>query len=260
MRAGEPVVALDLTAVVVLSGSAVVRIGESTHTVPARGVALVNPGTAYSVEARPGAERLVATLRSQAVGAASSRLGLAEGDVVVFWREAAGLSPALELSTRRLTVELDAESNVGRERLLDLAVDMFALDLLTDHARPQRSSRLERSRAGLVDRRLRRSVEFMHDNFSRDLQLGEIASAAYLSEYHFARLFKRLTGVTPHAYLASLRVEQARALLAETDLAIAEIASRVGYHSASHFGKIFRQATGVTPRAFREALLVRGRR
>ena len=121
--------------------------------------------------------------------------------------------------------------------------------------RADRATRLEQSRAGLVDRRLRRSVEFMHNNFARDLQLGEIAAAAYLSEFHFARLFKRITGVTPHAYLASLRVEHARRLLVATDLSVAEVGERVGYQSASHFGKVFRQATGVTPTAFRESVV-----
>jgi AraC family transcriptional regulator len=95
----------------------------------------------------------------------------------------------------------------------------------------------------------------MHDNFSRELSLGEIAAAAYLSEYHFARLFKRITGVTPNAYLASLRIDHARRLLAETDLSVAEIGERVGYQSPSHFGKVFRHLTDTTPTAFRELVL-----
>src|SRR5262245_65119511 len=93
----------------------------------------------------------------------------------------------------------------------------------------------------------------MNDNCGRELSLAEIAGAAYLSEFHFSRLFKKITGATPHAYLASLRIERARRLLAESDLPIAEVGAEVGYASQSHFTKIFREATGMTPRAFRHA-------
>jgi AraC family transcriptional regulator len=91
----------------------------------------------------------------------------------------------------------------------------------------------------------------MHDNYSRELALEEIASAAYLSEYHFARLFKQITSVSPHVYLANLRLERARKLLAETALPIGQIAAMVGYQSQSHFTKVFKSVTGVTPMAYR---------
>ena len=89
------------------------------------------------------------------------------------------------------------------------------------------------------------------------LPLEEIASAAYLSPFHFARLFKKLTGATPHSYLAALRAARAQTLLSETDLSVTEIGARVGYASSSHFSKAFRQATGLSPRAFRAALVRR---
>jgi len=119
----------------------------------------------------------------------------------------------------------------------------------------RRSDELELSRVGLVDRRIRRAVELMHAHMDRELPLEEIAAAAYLSPFHFARLFKKLTGASPHAYLATLRVERAQALLAQTDLSVAEVSLRVGYASSSHFTKAFRQATGLTPSAFRAAVI-----
>jgi AraC family transcriptional regulator len=249
-RARAPVVALDPTVVVALAGTATVAIGGAHHDLAAPALARVNPGLAFAVSAR-GGERLTVALRSPAVAAAAARLGLEEGAVVLFHREVAPVAGAVELSTRRLALELERGEGAGHDRMLDLAVDLFAADLFQANAHAPRESRFERSRAGLVDRRLRRSIEFMHDNFARDLSVGEIAAAAYLSEYHFARLFKRITGVTPHAYLASLRIEHAQRLLVETDLSIAEVGARVGYASASHFGKVFRETTGVAPTTFR---------
>jgi transcriptional regulator GlxA family with amidase domain len=97
----------------------------------------------------------------------------------------------------------------------------------------------------------------MHARLGENLPLEEIASAAHLSPFHFARLFKKLTGATPHAYLATLRVARAQSLLADTDLSITETSARVGYDSPSHFAKAFRQATGLSPRAFRKAIIGR---
>jgi AraC family transcriptional regulator len=128
------------------------------------------------------------------------------------------------------------------------------IQLLRRHANIRRTEELELSRAGLIDRRLRRAVELMHAHLNEELPLEELAAAAYLSPFHFARLFKKLTGLPPHAYLAALRMERARMLLATTDLSVTEIAARVGYANSSHFGKAFRQSNNLTPRAFRAAL------
>lgn len=146
------------------------------------------------------------------------------------------------------------EGSSGWHEVIKSLVEQLTVYLLRSHMNIQRTEEIELSRVGIVDRRLRRAVEFMHDNCGRELALSEIAAAAYLSEFHFARLFKKITGITPHAYLASLRIDRARKLLAETDLSIIEIGARCGYNSQSHFTKIFRESTGFTPHAFRAAI------
>jgi AraC-like DNA-binding protein len=146
------------------------------------------------------------------------------------------------------------EAASGWREVIQSLVQQLVVYVLRKHVNLTRSEELELSRVGIVDRRLRRAMEFMHDNCARELTLTEIAASVYISEFHFARLFKKLTGTTPHAYLAALRIERARKLLAETDLAITEVGARVGYSSQSHFTKIFREATGYTPNAFRAAL------
>ena len=158
-----------------------------------------------------------------------------------------------------LTDELREEA-AGQELVVTALIEQTIVHLLRRYANIRRSDELELSRAGLVDRRIRRAVELMHAHMDRDLPLEEIAAAAYLSPFHFARLFKKLTGTTPHAYLASLRTAHAQTLLAQTDLSITQVGARVGYASPSHFTKAFRQATGLTPRAFRAALIDRGQR
>jgi AraC family transcriptional regulator len=165
----------------------------------------------------------------------------------------------LRTTLESIAIEME-NTDAGWREVICSHVNQLAVYLLRAHINVQRSDEIELSRVGMVDRRLRRAIEFMHDNCGRELTLAEIAAAAYLSEFHFARLFKKITGVTPHAYLASLRVERARRLLAETDLPIIEVGAEVGYNSQSHFTKIFREATGLTPRAFRNAVTARDRR
>jgi AraC-like DNA-binding protein len=150
-----------------------------------------------------------------------------------------------------------ANEEVGKEIIIAALTEQVAVHLLRRHSKMRRSDELELSRVGLIDRRIRRAVELMQTHLDQDLPLKEIAAASYLSPYHFARLFKKLTGTSPHAYLAGLRSNRARLLLAETDLSITEISCRVGYASPSHFSKAFRQATGLTPRAFRAAVVSR---
>jgi len=145
----------------------------------------------------------------------------------------------------------------GKEYVIRALVEQVVVHLLRRHSTTRRSDELELSRVGLVDRRIRRSVELMHAQLDQDLSLKSLAAASHLSPFHFSRLFKKLTGVTPHNYLAAVRAARAQSLLATTDMSITEIGTRVGYLSASHFTKAFRFSTGTTPREFRKALIPR---
>ena len=82
--------------------------------------------------------------------------------------------------------------------------------------------------------------------------LRQLAAVARLSPYHFARQFKRATGLAPHQYVILRRVEQAKHLLqVGTDLSLAEVALRAGFSDQSVFCLHFKRLVGVTPRQFR---------
>ena len=166
------------------------------------------------------------------------------------------LEPVRDPDLSRLIENVSKEiqsSESGWREVLNSLVNQITIHILRFYSNIERSDSVELSRVGMVDRRLRRAIEFMHDNCHRELQLSEIAQAAYLSPFHFAHLFKSITGTTPRTYLSSVRIERARRLLAETDDSISEVGARVGYESQSHFTNLFKDATGMTPRAFRKA-------
>jgi len=176
--------------------------------------------------------------------------------IVTFARDPIHDDQKLERILAEFVSELAGEKP-GKEIVLRALVEQVLVHILRNYSTPKLSEELELSRVGLVDRRIRRSVELMHTQLDQDLTLKALAAASYLSPFHFARLFKRLTGASPHNYLAGIRATRAQLLLAQTDLSIAQVGARVGYLSGSHFTKAFRTATGATPREFRQGLVSR---
>ena len=217
---------------------------------------LANPNQTIRIAPGRGrSELLVVHLAPALLIETASRLRMYRAGLSLLFR--APLTPLTGDAKLRATLEAIASElesgDVGWREVIRSLVNQLTVYLLRGRVDAQRSDEVELSRVGIVDRRLRRAIEFMNDNCGRELSLAEIAGAAYLSEFHFARLFKKITGATPHSYLALLRIERARRLLAESDLPIAEVGAEVGYASQSHFTKIFREATGMTPKAFRNA-------
>jgi AraC-like DNA-binding protein len=74
-----------------------------------------------------------------------------------------------------------------------------------------------------------------------------LARVSGVSEAHFARSFKEAYGLPPHRYLLTRRIERAKALLRDTDLAITQIAFQTGWNSMGTFGRTFRDVTGESP-------------
>ncbi len=176
--------------------------------------------------------------------------------IVSFTRDHMRGDRKLDALLEEFAAELATEKP-GREIVMRALLEQLLVHILRNYSTPRLSEELELSRVGLVDRRIRRSVELMHTQLDQELTLKALAAASYLSPFHFARLFKKLTGSSPHNYLAGIRAARAQLLLAETELSVTEIGTRVGYLSGSHFTKAFRIATGATPREFRKSIVFR---
>jgi AraC-like DNA-binding protein len=111
---------------------------------------------------------------------------------------------------------------------------------------------------GLTDHetfvRLSRSRDYLAAYFDQRVLLDEAARQAYLSKYHYQRLFQRTFGETPHEFLTRRRIDRARDLLASTDLSVSEICMDVGYSSLGSFSARFHQLVGCPPSEFRARL------
>jgi transcriptional regulator GlxA family with amidase domain len=108
-----------------------------------------------------------------------------------------------------------------------------------------------RMRSGLSPRVSRRVREHIAAHLNERIENRTLAELAGLSVCHFVRAFKQSHGMPPRQYIMQCRVERARALLAETDLPLSEIAIAAGFADQSHCCRCFRERVGATPGDYR---------
>ncbi|HWW75732.1 MAG TPA: helix-turn-helix domain-containing protein [Pyrinomonadaceae bacterium] len=99
--------------------------------------------------------------------------------------------------------------------------------------------------------KLRQLTDWMAEHAAEEFSLERLAAQAGLSRFHFQRLFKAATGVSPSHYHIDLRINEARRLLRETRMSVVDVALEVGYANPSHFARLFRRETGLSPSDYR---------
>lgn len=108
----------------------------------------------------------------------------------------------------------------------------------------------------LTPRQLRSIEEHVEAHLQREISLQELADLLRYSPHYFCRVFKRATGISPHQFVLSRRIERAKVLLRNRELSLSNLALEVGFANQSHFGATFRKVVGVTPHRFR--MMLRG--
>ncbi|WP_310828788.1 response regulator [Paenibacillus pedocola] len=96
------------------------------------------------------------------------------------------------------------------------------------------------------------ALHYIKEHYAEDLSLEKMASVVFLNPAYFSQLFKHKTGQGYKEYVTSLRLEQAKLLLLNPKLKLAEIAERVGYQDMRHFTQMFRKKFQLTPTEYRQ--------
>jgi AraC family L-rhamnose operon transcriptional activator RhaR len=96
------------------------------------------------------------------------------------------------------------------------------------------------------------AIELMSRDITFPWTLEALSQRIFVGRFHLARMFARCVGEPPMQYLARLRAERAASMLANTDLPIAAIGTKVGWPDPAYFSRRFRAAFGMSPRAYRQ--------
>ena len=109
-------------------------------------------------------------------------------------------------------------------------------------------------RGGLPIGKLRKVEDYVGERLAEDISVEALADLVELSPFHFSRVFKQATGMSPLQFVTRERIVRAQQLIRETSRSLIEIALEVGYTSPSHFAQVFRRVVGVAPTEFRSGL------
>jgi two-component system response regulator YesN len=100
---------------------------------------------------------------------------------------------------------------------------------------------------------IRKSIHFIHSQYTGSLSLERVAEYIHLSPSHFSRIFHEGTGESFVAYLTRIRIEKAKSLLQNHSIPLAEIGARTGFKDQSYFTRVFKRSTGLSPGKYRGA-------
>jgi AraC family transcriptional regulator len=160
--------------------------------------------------------------------------------------------PRLSALVAAARAEMVAGFPSGR-LFMDSVEQAMAVTLVEGHAVRHRPVQIYRG--GLGSARLRRIKELVHAKMGDDLSLDEMAQSIGLSTAHFARMFRKSTGETPHQFVLRQRVERAKAMLRVPDARVLDVAVACGFTTQQHFAQVFRDVCGVSPTQYRQDFL-----
>jgi AraC family transcriptional regulator len=157
-------------------------------------------------------------------------------------------SPETEYLIFRLKNKLTAKDHNSLEMdglILDLIDKIFHLDDLKTTIVSEKHKR-----AWLPA--IEKSREWVQENFAEEITMEQLARVSHMSPFHFNRVFKQITRVSPYQYLLNFRMHHASHLLKTTNEPVSDIGWSVGFNSPDHFSYAFKSVNGFSPQHFRK--------
>lgn len=224
------------------------RAGTTNESVISTGMSILMPAGYDSVWEGDAAISARLRVPSELVLRAAEEIGVRAQRSVEILNVFQMHDPTIENIGKLLLSELDRPSHPAQSLIVEAASHALAAHLLRSYnafdAPPAQGAH------ALGARTLASVISYIEDHLAGPIGLAELASIAQVSRFHFTRLFKRSTGLTPMTYLERSRIHQAQELLRDAELPLSEIALVVGFADQSHFTRRFHRHVGCTPAAF----------
>jgi len=154
---------------------------------------------------------------------------------------------AVDIESRRLLKQFMTETT-NRQLGFEFIQEGITLQLVINFLRRLKSNLfLEKSERSSPRDNINKAIEFLNECYNQNFSLEDIARVANLSHYHFIRVFKAETGMTPHEYLMDIRIQRIKEMLANKNLSISQAFSYCGLDYNGYFAAVFKRKEGVTP-------------
>jgi len=161
------------------------------------------------------------------------------------------LPPLPRIAALRYLAEQRLAARVPVLGLEELAVASVSYVMAQAAGGTARSARMPETGRRIRDS-VYRAIDWLERSVADDVRLADIAQIADLTPFHFLRVFKQETGVTPYRFLVRARIRRAAARLTQTEQPITNIAYDVGFGDLSNFVNTFRRELGCSPSQFRK--------
>lgn len=140
------------------------------------------------------------------------------------------------------------------DNMSELLTKAYFFELIIYLIRCQRYTHNINQKTNLSNITIGEIVNFIENNYSRQLTLPEIAAQFGISESSLTKKIKIFTNMTFKEYLTKTRIEAAKSLLISSEKSITEIAYECGYNNSNFFGDVFKKAVGMSPSSYRKML------
>lgn len=215
--------------------------------VRSRHVCILPANLPHHVKLEHEYESIVIDFQSEFVDCIADELTGKNVEIVEQWAALDPLIKQLGIDLRR-----EFQQQPPRSLYVESVVQVLANHLVRNYS--SNPVAIEDINAKLTPKQLQQAIDLIHDRLTEDIRLSELADLVKMSQYRFARAFKQSTGMPPHQYLLSQRIDRAKQLLTDPQFSISDISYQLGFASQSHFTATFRRFTSVTPNLYRQEI------
>ena len=225
------------------------QIGLNSKKITPQEYSVINPGCFIQMKPKPGEkiiECLALSVSIEFWQKVYEILGWKKLTKMIEFDTSARNKPQILCNLESLLIsQITRPMELPNIHLIENSIFQVGIWLVSNHP-----SKIQQPKFLRMDPRLCRAIEFLQNNFNRDIKLDDISRTSGMSQRHLERMFKQEVGQSPLKYLTSCRLGKAMELLKQPHITVEEIASQVGYKDIRSLRKAFVTTTKHPPSAF----------